>query len=209
MVASAARIQANRCNAQKSTGPRTPSGKEQSRANAVKHGLCSTVVGIEDPEAVGERVAALAETFQFGPWLLKQVATVGLRVEHAQEMQEAARDRLALHASVDWEGGRRLEAATLGDQLAQRPAPILEQLLKTPQGCEWLISRWAMLAHAADRGAWTPEQKTLALDLLGTPLEFRQGDEPGTKLETDGREKNPPLARCPGEEPGRDPGTSG
>jgi hypothetical protein len=193
MVASAARIQANRCNAQMSTGPRTSSGKQKSRANAVKHGLCATVVGIEDPEAVAERVEALSETFHFEAWLLKQVATVGLRVEHAQEMQEAARDRLALHASINWEDGRRLEATILGGQIGHRPAQVLEQLLQTPQGCEWLISRWAMLAYAADRGDWTPEQNALALDLQGTPLEFRQGVEPGTEIETGGRMKGSRL----------------
>lgn len=39
VTASPRRIAANRANAQKSTGPRTPEGKAKSRANAVKHGL--------------------------------------------------------------------------------------------------------------------------------------------------------------------------
>ncbi len=40
---SAARIEANRRNAQKSTGPRTQAGKERSRFNAVKHGQRATL----------------------------------------------------------------------------------------------------------------------------------------------------------------------
>ena len=44
MVCSPARLAANRLNAQKSTGPRTEEGKSRSRANALKHGLCASVV---------------------------------------------------------------------------------------------------------------------------------------------------------------------
>jgi hypothetical protein len=51
-----------------------------------------------------------------------------------------------------------------------------------------------MLAHAADRGSWTPEQNALALNLLGTPLEFRQGDAPGTDVDFEGRATGLPLA---------------
>ncbi|MBT6095099.1 MAG: hypothetical protein HOH04_10810, partial [Rhodospirillaceae bacterium] len=36
---SAAQIDANRANARRSTGPRTPGGKTVSRSNALKHGL--------------------------------------------------------------------------------------------------------------------------------------------------------------------------
>jgi hypothetical protein len=45
-----AQIQANRANAQKSTGPRTPEGKEKASQNALKHGLLAkdVVVGGED-----------------------------------------------------------------------------------------------------------------------------------------------------------------
>src|SRR5258707_11896920 len=45
-------IEANRCNAIRSTGPNTDEGKRRSRRNAIRHGLCAeTVIEIvEDVE---------------------------------------------------------------------------------------------------------------------------------------------------------------
>ena len=43
-MATAAQIAANRINAQKSTGPKTPEGKEAVRLNGLKHGLASDIL---------------------------------------------------------------------------------------------------------------------------------------------------------------------
>src|SRR5262245_39766107 len=60
MVVSAAKLEANRRNAQKSTGPRTPEGKERARFNALRHGLRaqSLVLPHEDQQALEDRLAA-------------------------------------------------------------------------------------------------------------------------------------------------------
>jgi len=51
-MTSLSQIEANRRNALKSTGPKTENGKQQSRRNALKHGLTAETViePLEDPE---------------------------------------------------------------------------------------------------------------------------------------------------------------
>src|SRR5262249_17969052 len=58
-------IEANRRNALKSTGPKTEAGKQQSRRNAVRHGLLAeTVVDVlEDPEDYRAFEMAVASDF--------------------------------------------------------------------------------------------------------------------------------------------------
>ena len=53
-----ARTEANRKNAQRSTGPKTPEGKARSSKNALKHGLTSEelILPGENPEAYDARM---------------------------------------------------------------------------------------------------------------------------------------------------------
>lgn len=68
------------------------------------------------------------------------------------------------------------------------------------------MSRWSMLAHAAEAqgGTWTPSQVHLAFDLLGTPVDFREGHKPGLALDLRGNV--PENADDPAAGPG--PGSS-
>ncbi|MEO7143011.1 MAG: hypothetical protein ABI165_05850, partial [Bryobacteraceae bacterium] len=52
-MTSTAQLDANRANAQLSTGPKTEAGKEASKNNAFKHGLTSQQIVLkhEDPQA--------------------------------------------------------------------------------------------------------------------------------------------------------------
>ena len=74
----------------------------------------------------------------------------------ASEMA-AAEGRVVARAEVTWDKDRRLEATLLGGALAARPEVVSARLLETYHGCEWLLRRRALLAHAADaRGACDP-----------------------------------------------------
>jgi hypothetical protein len=188
MVAAPDRIEAK----PKRRGPSTPAGKVRSRANALKHGLCSMTIVTESEELIRERADAFIREFRaegvYALWLANQAALASIRIERCQRMERAARDKTALRAELCWGDDRRLEVVKLGELIARRPESVVEKLRETPQGCDWLIGRWALLAHAANAGTgWTPEQSALALDLLGTPLEFREGLKPGATVNPGGR----------------------
>lgn len=67
-MSSPARIEANRRNAQQSTGPRTPEGKARSAANALRHGLASisphSFLAAEDRAAFERMLAGYLRTYQ-------------------------------------------------------------------------------------------------------------------------------------------------
>jgi hypothetical protein len=182
-MASEAQINANRSNAQKSTGPKTDEGKKNSRKNSLKHGLCASAVVPEDIELLQQRAFECYEGLKpkdtYQGWIVDQVAILTVRVDRCSRMERRARDKVALRACLSWDDDRKLEAQVLAAKLAAAPEEVVEGLRRTPQGCDWLIDRWSRLADTArDVGSWTEVQVRLALDLTGTPKAFREGRRP-------------------------------
>ena len=94
-MASVAQIRANRSNAQKSTGPRTPEGKAAASQNAAKHGLLAEQVVIkgEDPaEFEGYRDRMLEELAPAGAietMLAQRAVGLAWRLRRAERLQSA------------------------------------------------------------------------------------------------------------------------
>jgi hypothetical protein len=196
MICSQARIEANRRNAARSTGPKTEEGKARSRANALKHGLCGSIVVPESADDIQARALDLYNAFKpytgYQAWNIDRAAILQIRIERVERMERRIRDKISLRAELTWDDDRKLEAEVLGGTLAKRPPEVVEMLRRTPQGCDWLMARWALLAHAADTqdGQWTAEQTELAYDLLATPSMFRTG-KPGASVDFEGRVIDP------------------
>ena len=96
MATSEARIQANRQNAAKSTGPKTIEGKEASRRNSLKHGM--TGQGIVLLEGDAAEVARRADVFaaelmavgEVGQIVAQRAALNSVRMERGADRQAAA-----------------------------------------------------------------------------------------------------------------------
>ena len=99
-MASAAQVLANRLNAEKSTGPRTPEGKATVSQNAVKHGLLAreAVIKGEDPGEFefyrDQMLGELAPVGSVESMLAERVVSLSWRLQRAERLQGAAFDAL-------------------------------------------------------------------------------------------------------------------
>src|SRR4051812_30858292 len=101
MMTSQKKIDANRRNAQKSTGPRTEEGKNRSRRNSLTHGLSGRVVLPEDQaRAVEARTAEydaeLKPEGAFERWLLGIIAVETIRLDRCRLHEIALRAEQAV-----------------------------------------------------------------------------------------------------------------
>jgi hypothetical protein len=122
MPASEAQIQANRQNSARSTGPKTPEGKENSRRNSLKHGLTGEgVVLIEKDAAEVERISRAMESElnpsgTMGYVLIRRFATLAVRLDRSAVQETAALTERVRQAEADFvspEGVDEAEAAKL------------------------------------------------------------------------------------------------
>jgi hypothetical protein len=117
------RIEANRKNAQRSTGPRTPEGKNRSRFNGLKHGLAAKapVIPGEDPAAYQARLGAMIESC--APQNQVELDSLGRLVATQWTLDRAARAEAALiryrirNEAIERERREQDEAILLGQRL--------------------------------------------------------------------------------------------
>ncbi|WZO95783.1 hypothetical protein EP7_002753 [Isosphaeraceae bacterium EP7] len=179
------RIDANRRNAMRSTGPKTEEGKAQSRRNSLIHGLSGNGVVVPEREAqaareLGEQlVSSLRPMNAFEMGLVETIAIEGVRIDRCRIEERLVRDVRARRAGACWLDERKAEAAKLGKTLAGSPDEVASRLSTTSAGCEWLGVRWRALGKVLEKkGSWSDEQKSLALDLMGVAAEVRAMDSP-------------------------------
>jgi hypothetical protein len=119
MSASAARMTANRANAARSTGPKTPEGKARSRCNAFKHGLTGegVVLPNEDAAEVERRLAAFQDELkpsgEIGRSLVRRAAFLSVRLDRSVSQETAALSVRVRQAMADFVAPEGLDSETV------------------------------------------------------------------------------------------------
>ena len=182
---SEAQLRANRLNAQKSTGPRTDEGKEQSRANSLKHGLAGAgVVSTREDDEEFERKLALYRE-HVGPGdeleddLVRNMAMASTRLERCRRQDLAGVAKRKGRVLRKWKANREEELRALFLRLGEEPAVVIGQLERMTRGCECLAGQWAQLEDKLQRdGCWAVEEYENALLMLGRRVRgHHEGDK--------------------------------
>jgi hypothetical protein len=161
MATSDARIAANIANAQLSTGPKTPEGKENSRRNSLKHGLTGAgiVLPEEDEVEVSRRFeileAELLPTNMVALLLVQRVAMLSIRLERCVKQEAAKIGESMRGAASDFDDKRMAEVEKLIDWIASEPATNSRRLRRTPEGIERLIKGWLDLREDLDHHSFS------------------------------------------------------
>lgn len=139
-MASEAQRAANRANAKKSTGPRTPAGKAQSRLNATKHGILTREVLITAGEAQEDEaaLAALRDDMcadlkprgALEEFLVDHLVALMWRWRRVLRFETGATREVADEAVADWSRHQREKQAQL-DRLDRLLTPQIPKTGKT------------------------------------------------------------------------------
>jgi hypothetical protein len=94
------KLEANKLNALKSTGPKTPEGRAKSALNAIKHGLCAQTVIISSENSDEFRAFAKNLTTDFAPInqvernMVKRIVSLSWRLERATKYESLVLDKI-------------------------------------------------------------------------------------------------------------------
>ena len=122
MKTSTTKLEANRRNAQRSTGPTSAEGKAASARNALQHGLSSgvlTVLPAEDPAALDRLIAGIRDEFKPATpsenFFCDQMVHAAWKLQRVRRLQAEALDRLAANGDADTDRALLDEIETPGN----------------------------------------------------------------------------------------------
>lgn len=167
-------LDANRRNAQQSTGPRSAEGKARSRRNALKHGLAAGEILVSDAEhkAVAEAVA----TWNHEIWpenvaervVIRRMAVADVRMKRCESADDDSLESTARAAVARWRDRKQAAARKKAMRLKTDPLNTLLDLEETAFGCDWLSRRWSGLDRVLEQGlGWSEADRDTVMTLVG------------------------------------------
>ena len=185
-MATEAQVRANRENAKRSTGPKTPEGKERVRRNALKHGLTGKGVALpsEDQEEIARRFSnlqtQLAPSNDLSEQLVRRVAFLSVRLERCEKHETSETSKRVRHAVEKFDDERLAAMEELAAKIEREPATTSRRLQMTPEGIDWLLDQWEILHEElfmkGNRLYWTNNHRARFELLLGrNPADWRLG----------------------------------
>jgi hypothetical protein len=154
----------------------------------LKHGLtgAGVVVPDQDVDEIERRIEALTADLnpqsELGAVLIRQMATLSVRIERGAKQESAAIAARVRHAADDFDEARFDEAERLFDGLADDPRNNLRKLRKSPEGVDRLVAAWQELRAdlARDpRPLWTASHLETAANLTGLRVDHARGSRIG------------------------------
>ena len=129
------RAEINRRNSIRSTGPRSPEGKQRSKFNAVKHGMSAAtpVLPGEDPDAFRDRLDAWAGALDpdnvVEQFLVERAAAASWKIERADRFEAARPPPWSTKPGPTQHARRREEVDRLGRWLLPRDEGAFDSVL--------------------------------------------------------------------------------
>ena len=143
-MASAAQIEANRKNAQKSTGPVTPEGKAKSGRNSIRHGILSRIIPIDAPgyrELLVGLYTSLKPQDELQRMMVDQIAITTMRLRRIWSAEQS----YLYTKSRDWLDGPDSNSSTVHSFLE---VPTAATYLRYESMLNRLLARLLKQYHA-------------------------------------------------------------
>ena len=191
MSCSPARLAANVKNSKRSTGPRTPAGRETASRNSYKHGIYATA-----------KVVAACEEAEFRDWrgrwlddyqpegtaetnLIERAALASWKIRRCSRVEAAKLDKQRRGAGRRHDDAQADRADLLGRRLIiiasemvlnqyhtdphavpDNPAALYRQLCSFRQGADWLLAKWGEVAEVLEHDGSFDDYDRLKAALL-------------------------------------------
>ncbi|HEY2155993.1 MAG TPA: hypothetical protein VGH33_10210 [Isosphaeraceae bacterium] len=172
-MATKEQIAANRKNARKSTGPKSPAGKDQVKFNGLRHGLRAEAVVLpsEDDNEFKAFVDAWMDdwrpTTMARAQLVKEAAVAAWRKERCVRAEATRLGRRIRETVGGWRTQEQRKVDEAVAALPDDPRGAVERLLATRAGVERMIALWAEIAGAATPDGWDDAHHFRVIFLCG------------------------------------------